>query len=69
MEDAEVLERTFSHLSAENGHEIEIDLSDITFIDSESAMVLSRLQALGAELVGLHFFAQKLIELAQNSAE
>lgn len=69
MEDAEVLESAFSNLRAENDHQIEIDLSDITFIDSESAAVLSRLQALGAELVGLHFFAQKLIELAQNSAE
>ena len=68
-EDADVLENAFSKLRAENVHEIEIDLSDITFIDSESAAVLCRLQALGAELVGLHFFAQKLIEIAQNSAE
>ena len=67
--DAEVLETTFAKLRAQNGHQIEIDLSDITFIDSESAHVLCRLQALGAELVGLHFFAQKLIEIAQNSPE
>ena len=68
-EDAAVLESTFAKLRAQNGHQIEIDLSDITFIDSDSAAVLCRLQALGAELVGLHFFAQKLIEIAQNSAE
>lgn len=68
-EDAEVLESTFTKLRAQNGHQIEIDLSDITFIDSDSAAVLCRLQALGAELIGLHFFAQKLIEIAQNSAE
>jgi anti-anti-sigma regulatory factor len=68
-EDAEVLEKTFSKLRAENNHHIEIDLSDITFLDSESAAVLCRLQALGAELIGLHFFTQKLVELAQNSTE
>ena len=68
-EDAEVLESTFTKLRAQNGHQIDIDLSDITFIDSDSAAVLCRLQALGAELIGLHFFAQKLIEIAQNSTE
>ncbi len=67
LAEAEVLEKTFATLRTENGHHIEIDLSDITFIDTESAAVLCRLQALGAELVGLHFFAQRLIEIAQNS--
>ena len=66
IEDAQVLEKTFSTLRGKNGHQIEIDLSNITFIDSESAAVLCRLQALGAELIGLHFFAQKLIEIAQR---
>lgn len=69
LEEAEVLEKTFAGLHAENGHKIEIDLSDITFIDSESAAVLCRLQALGAELLGLHFFAQRLIEIAQNDSD
>ena len=70
LEEAEVLERTFSKLRTENGHHrIEIDLSDITFLDTDSAAILCRLQALGAELVGLHFFTQRLIELAQKSAE
>jgi anti-anti-sigma regulatory factor len=69
-EEAEVLKRTFAKLRAENGHyQIEIDLSDITFLDTDSAAILCRLQALGAELVGLHFFTQRLIELAQNSAD
>jgi anti-anti-sigma regulatory factor len=68
-EDAEVLEKTFAKLRAQNGHEIQIDLTDITFIDSESAAVLCRMQSLGAELIGLHFFTQKLIEIAQNSTD
>ena len=68
-EDAEVLEKTFAKLRAQNRHDIEIDLTDITFIDSGSAAVLCRMQSLGAELIGLHFFAQKLIEIAQNATE
>lgn len=68
-EDAEVLEKTFAKLRAQNGHDIEIDLTDITFIDSESAAVLCRMQSLGAELIGLHFFTQKLIEIARNSTD
>lgn len=68
-EEAEVLEKTFAKLRSANGHHIEIDLSDITFLDTDSAAVLARLQALGAELIGLNFFAQRLIEAAQNSAE
>lgn len=68
-EEAEVLEKTFAKLQSENGHHIEIDLSDITFLDTDSAAVLARLQTLGAELIGLNFFAQRLIEAAQNSAE
>lgn len=67
--EAEVLEKTFAKLQSENGHHIEIDLSDITFLDTDSAAVLARLQALGAELIGLNFFAQRLIEAAQNSAQ
>ena len=68
-EEAAVLEETFAKLRAENGHHIEIDLSDITFLDTDSAAVLYRLQSLGAELIGLNFFAQRLIESAQNSTE
>ena len=68
-EDAEVLERTFLNLRAQNIQSIEIDLSDTSFVDNGSAAVLCRLQSLGAELIGLHFFAQKLIEMAQHSAE
>ena len=68
-EDAEVLERTFSNLRAQKIENIEIDLSEIRFVDTESAAVLCRLQSLGAELIGLHFFGQRLIEMAQNGTE
>lgn len=67
--DAEVLEKTFSKVRAQHDHEIEIDLSNVTFLDTAGAAVLCRLQTLGAELIGLHFFTRKLIEIAQDSTE
>lgn len=68
-EDAEVLEETYSNLRAENVENIAIDLSNISFMDSESASVLCRLRKLGVELVGLHFFIQLVIEMAENSVD
>lgn len=67
IEDAEVLEMTYTSLRAVRVQTIKIDLSNISFLDSESASVLCRLRKLGAELVGLHFFIQRVMELAENS--
>lgn len=63
-EDAEVLESTLMNLRSEQIQNVAIDLSNISFIDSESASVLRRLKALGVELVGLHLFVQQILELA-----
>jgi anti-anti-sigma regulatory factor len=68
-EDAEVLEKTYESLRQENDHRIEIDLASLSFVDAESASVLCRLRGLGAELVGLHFFIQRVIEVAEASGE
>ncbi|HKY29860.1 MAG TPA: STAS domain-containing protein [Pyrinomonadaceae bacterium] len=68
-EDAAVLEETYANLRAENVENIAIDLSNISFMDSESASVLCRLRKLGVELVGLHFFIQRVIEIAEKSVE
>ena len=69
LEDAEVLESTYADLDEEQLRNVAIDLSGISFLDSESASVLRRLRNLGVELVGLHFFTQRLIEIAENSGE
>ena len=69
LEDAEVLESTYANLPAEELEHVAIDLSGLSFLDSESASVLRRLRDLGVELVGLHFFTQRLIEMAESSAE
>ena len=67
--DAEVLERTYESLPAGDRRRIAIDLTNISFLDTESASVLCRLRRLGVELVGLHLFVQRIIELADSSAD
>jgi len=69
LEEAEVLETTYATLRAELLGNVAIDLSGLTFLDSDSVSVLRRLSGLGAELVGLHFFTRRLIDLAENSGE
>ena len=68
-EDAKVLERVYRNLPAEQRRRIAIDLANISFLDNESASVLCRLRRLGVELVGLHLFVQRIIELADSSAD
>jgi len=67
-EDAEVLASTYTDLAGQAG-KIAIDLSNINFIDSESASILLRLQELGVELVGLHFFVQRILQTAEGFGE
>ncbi len=69
LADAQVLESTYTNLRAEQFENVAIDLSGLSFLDSESASVLRRLRDLGVELVGLHFYTQRLIEAAETSAE
>lgn len=65
LADAQVLERLCCDIGQDSGRAITLDLADISFIDSESAAVLSRLKReRGVRLEGLHLFVQKIIELA-----
>ena len=66
LPDAELLERICREMQQETGRAITLDLADISFLDSDSATVLSRLRReLGVELEGLHLFVQKVVELAE----
>lgn len=67
LEDAEVLEATYFELRQKHQGLIGIDLSNTSFLDSDSASVLCRLQEQGAKLLGLHFFIQRIIEAAENA--
>lgn len=60
--DAEILEREFDEIQAQNDRKIDIDLTSISFIDSDSAAVLKRIENRGARLTGLDFFIRQVIE-------
>ena len=64
--DAELLEKAFHELRQNHEGTIAIDLAKTSFLDSDSASVLCRLKEQGAELLGLHFFIQRVIEAAEN---
>jgi anti-anti-sigma factor len=65
LADARVLEGLCRDIVQDSGHAVTLDLADLSFIDSESAGVLSRLRReMGVRLEGLHLFVQKVIELA-----
>lgn len=58
--DAELLEEAFDSLKTNHG--VEIDMSGITFIDSDSASAIRRLERKGAVLTGVDFFIKTVIE-------
>jgi anti-anti-sigma regulatory factor len=66
--DAELLERICTDLREKSHAHLAIDLTDLNFLDSESASVLHRLKKQGIELEGLHYFIQKEIELIERKA-
>lgn len=67
LADAQVLEEAYRDLRQKHSGLIGIDLSNTNFLDSDSASVLRRLQDQGAQLLGLHFFIQRVIEAAENA--
>jgi anti-anti-sigma regulatory factor len=67
LEDAGLLERVCDKLREQSDAGICVDLSAITFLDSESASVLCRLRRQGISLEGLDLFVQKMVELAENN--
>lgn len=70
LADARVLETLCRDIEKDSGYTITLDLADLSFIDSESAGVLSRLRReTGVRLEGLHLFVQRVIELADASGE
>ena len=65
--DAVLLERICRDLASQTRKRITLDLSNISFLDSESAAVLCLLKReLGVSLEGLHLFIGKVVELAEE---
>jgi anti-anti-sigma regulatory factor len=66
--DAELLERICRDLASQTKKGITLDLSNLSFLDSDSAAVLCLLKReLGVSLEGLHLFIEKVVELAEQS--
>jgi anti-anti-sigma regulatory factor len=60
--DAEIVEQVFDAINGQSPEGIDIDLSRISFINSDSASVLKQLESRGAVLKGLDFFTRQVIE-------
>jgi anti-anti-sigma factor len=68
LADAELLERVCADLKAQTGASVTVDLTDIIFLDSESASVLARLRREHeVHLEGIHYFVQQVIEIAERA--
>lgn len=67
--DAEILERACADFRERlPALKITLDLSDLTFFDSESASVLYRVrESQGVKLDGLHVSVQRVVELADGA--
>ena len=68
LADAELLEQVCTDLRAQTGASVTVDLTEISFLDSESASVLARLRRKQeVDLEGVHFFVQQVIEIAERA--
>ena len=68
LADAQLLERVCTDLKAQTGASVTVDLTEISFLDSESASVLARMRReQEINLEGIHFFVQQVIEIAERA--
>jgi anti-anti-sigma regulatory factor len=63
--DAEMLSRTVSNIA--DAERISLDLSGVTFVDSEVAAMLRELEMMGVELKGADFFIRTIIDAHKES--
>lgn len=64
---AEILEKVFDEIRSQSNREIDIDIAGVSFIDTNGAAVLKRIEAKGAVLSGLDFFIEKVIETYEET--
>jgi anti-anti-sigma regulatory factor len=68
LEEAELLESICHNVSLQTGRRVALDLSDLCFLDSESAAILCRMKhEQGVSLEGLNLFIKKVVELADET--
>ena len=67
VEDAELLEKICRDASRKSGRPVVVELSDLCFLDNESAAILCRMKReQGVSLKGLNLFIKKVVELAEQ---
>ncbi|SRR6266404_947090 len=67
VEDAELLEKICRDASRKSGRPVVVELSDLCFLDNESAAILCRMKReQGVSLKGLNLFIEKVVELAEQ---
>ena len=67
LSDAELLERIAVDLRETNGKNLTLDLADLSYMDSDAASIIKRLETeRGFEVEGLQFFLQKAVEEAEK---
>lgn len=68
LEDAKLIEKICRDLKQQSNQNITLDLTDLSFLDSEGAHVLCRLRAeQNVSLEGLHLFIQRVIEMTDQN--
>ena len=68
VKDAELLEKICRDVFRKSGRPVVVELSDLCFLDSDSAAVLCRMKReQGVSLEGLNLFIKKVVELADES--
>src|SRR5262245_51711473 len=66
--DAELLEKICRQVATENGRPVALELSELGFLDSDSAAVLCRMRReQGVRLRGVNLFIRKVDELAKET--
>src|SRR5260370_35393679 len=69
VKDAELLEKICRDVFRKSGRPVVVELSDLCFLDSDSAAVLCRMKReQGVSLEGLNLFIKKVGEVADESA-
>jgi anti-anti-sigma regulatory factor len=68
LSDAELLEKICRDVRNETGRPVTLKLDELSYLDSESAVVLCRMKReQNVTLKGLHLFIEKVIELTEES--
>lgn len=66
-DDAELIGRIASSRSGETGHDISIDLSDLSLMDSDAASILRRVsERNGFAIEGVEIFLQAAVDMAER---